>query len=136
MAFVTVQYTGHFAACQKNWKVNDTIQSVSVNLSDMPSKENNAHSTTAEEGNTAKTRKQYQHLKCLTQVYYFKFAVNYTSIESLRNFSFAWFLQSSSLRMYIWRMRPDHHQQKHPPQILLANTKSNLRKDLMTQRNI
>lgn len=74
MAFVIVLYAGRFAACQKIWKVNDTIQSVSVNLSEMPSKENSAHSTDAEEGNTAKTRKQYQSLKCLTQVHYFKFA--------------------------------------------------------------
>lgn len=76
MAFVIVQYTGHFAACQKNWKVNDTIQSVSVNLSEMPLKENNSHSTNAEEGtNTAKTRNQYQYLKCVTQVHYFNFAL-------------------------------------------------------------
>ncbi|KAL8106934.1 hypothetical protein AgCh_023653 [Apium graveolens] len=57
-------------ACQKNWKVNNTIQSVSVNLSETPSKENNAHSTIAEEGNTAKTRQRYQYLKCSTQDVY------------------------------------------------------------------
>ncbi|XP_017258777.1 uncharacterized protein LOC108227876 [Daucus carota subsp. sativus] len=54
--------------CQKNLKVNDTIQSVSANLSEMPSKDSNVHSTDAEEStSTTRQRKQYQYLKCSTQ---------------------------------------------------------------------